>query len=174
MADKQEQEITAEITAEQLGYFAHMRDSEGETGVATIYRRAARTIGRLKGQLEHYTRLVPTRQNLRPNAAEWTPAESSIDIARRVVEAAGCSPALTDAATLLGYARNKVAEHVIAEREARQPEPVPAPSGAVYEVRDGELFVYVEAVPASFWTQSHAIYTEDLDHVHALMHGRAQ
>lgn len=59
-------------------------------------------------------RLTPKRRNLRPNVLEWTPAEQAIELARHAVERAGASEALTDAVILLGYARDKVAEHVLA------------------------------------------------------------
>lgn len=56
----------------------------------------------------------PGRYNLRPDVQTWTPAEQAIGHAMRVVGGMGASPELTDAEVLLGYARNKVAEHVIA------------------------------------------------------------
>ncbi len=42
----------------------------------------------------------------------WTTAEAAITTAMEAVENAGASLALTDAVTLLGKARNRVADHV--------------------------------------------------------------
>jgi hypothetical protein len=42
----------------------------------------------------------------------WTAAERAIGSAMQEVEAAGASPALTDAATFLRHARDRVADHV--------------------------------------------------------------
>lgn len=51
---------------------------------------------------------IPTRIDL-----NWmTPAERAIRYAMAVVEAAGGSPALTDAVALLAQARDRVADHV--------------------------------------------------------------
>lgn len=51
---------------------------------------------------------IPTRMD-----RQWhTPAETAIREAMLAVEAAGASPALTDAITLLGKARDRVADHV--------------------------------------------------------------
>lgn len=49
----------------------------------------------------------PTRSDMQ----HWTPAEHAIWRAMQAVEAAGASPALTDAIILLGRARDRVADH---------------------------------------------------------------
>ena len=51
---------------------------------------------------------IPTRADM----TYWTPAEHAIAKAMEAVEAAGASPALTDAVTLLGKARDRVADHI--------------------------------------------------------------
>lgn len=51
---------------------------------------------------------IPTRAD-----TQWmTPAELAITEAMAAVEKAGASEALTDAVTQLGYARERVADHV--------------------------------------------------------------
>lgn len=50
---------------------------------------------------------VPTRIDMR----HWSEAERAIYDAMQAVERAGASPALTDAVTLLGKARDRVADH---------------------------------------------------------------
>ena len=50
----------------------------------------------------------PTRDDM----SFWTPAEHAIWAAMQAVEAAGASPALTDAVILLRMARGRVADHV--------------------------------------------------------------
>lgn len=55
----------------------------------------------------------------RVDVNQHTPAEKAITEAMRAVEAAGASPALTDAIVLLQKARDRVADHadaVVAER----------------------------------------------------------
>lgn len=49
----------------------------------------------------------PTRNDMQ----YWSAAEHAIHSAMRAVEAAGASPALTDAVTLLVKARDRVADH---------------------------------------------------------------
>lgn len=50
----------------------------------------------------------PTRGDMQ----YWSPAEQAIWAAMQAVEEAGGSPALTDAVTLLGKARDRVADHM--------------------------------------------------------------
>ncbi len=54
---------------------------------------------------------IPTRADV----TLWSPAEKAIGDAMAAVEAAGASPALTDAVTLLEQARDRVADHVESE-----------------------------------------------------------
>lgn len=55
--------------------------------------------------------------NLRNNMGEWTDAECAIQGAMDDVETMGADPLLTDAVTLLGSARQKVAMWILAEAE---------------------------------------------------------
>lgn len=81
------------------------------------FTSAAQCLGCLGRDNDAITRLLPRQQHLRPNVAEWTLAEAAIYEAMQIVEVLGCSTALTEASTLLGYARDKVAEHVLAVRD---------------------------------------------------------
>lgn len=63
---------------------------------------------------------IPTRSDMR----YWTPAELAIWEAMGAVEAAGASPALTDALNLLIKARDRVADHVEG-MPAPPPKPIP-------------------------------------------------
>lgn len=89
---------------------------------------------------------IPTRADLR----YWTRAESMIADAVNEVETMGASIALTDAVTLLGKARDRVADHV----EQYEPPPAPPPSGSGVAmsdegcVHDTQLFTYCLACRA--------------------------
>lgn len=113
-----------------------MRDDRGVRGVR---RRAAghgintcrcgAALSRCRCMGPHTPRIVQeTCDRCRPphektprrvDVNQHTPAEKAITEAMRAVEAAGASPALTDAIVLLQKARDRVADHadaVVAER----------------------------------------------------------